>query len=100
MQFEWDDNKAKYNFSKHKVRFEFVLELFEHPLAMEVDVSRADEGEERFKRIGLVWGILHTVVYTTRARNIRIISARRSNEKEKRQYRLFNADIEEPSQTQ
>lgn len=85
-QFEWDDTKAAVNLTKHGVRFEFAARVFRDEAAVDFDVSRAAEAEQRRKAIGSVDGRLYTVVYTMRQGAIRIISVRRSNAKERRAY--------------
>lgn len=89
--FEWDEEKAQKNLRKHHVSFEEAALVFDDPLA----VSRQDKivnGECRWKTIGLVSGCLLLVVaHTIRdeesgAEVIRIISARRAEPKERRNY--------------
>jgi hypothetical protein len=60
--------------------------VFRDEAAVDFDVSRAAEAEQRRKAIGSVDGRLCTVVYTMRQGAIRIISVRRSNAKERRAY--------------
>jgi len=60
--------------------------VFLDPKRVDLDVSRAQDGEMRRKVIGVVDGRLLTLVYTIRPRSTRIISARRSNTTESRMY--------------
>jgi len=83
--FEWDPNKDRLNRRKHRVAFADTFAVFEDPLAL----SRDDEehGEERYVTMGMdCFGRVLVVVYTWRDENIRIISARKANKSEVRQY--------------
>ena len=85
-EFEWDDAKAQSNLAKHGVPFGYAARVFLDPGLVEFDASRAGDGEVRRKAVGLIEGRLHVVVYTDRASVIRIISARRTNETERKAY--------------
>lgn len=86
LSFEWDDDKATSNFVKHGVRFEVAAAVFLDPRRADFDASNPVDGEARRKVVGMIEGLLFTVVYTLRGQTIRLISARRSNEKEARRY--------------
>ncbi|MBL0408277.1 BrnT family toxin [Microvirga aerilata] len=85
-EFEWDDAKASANEAKHSVRFDYAAAVFLDDDRLDLDTTRADDGEERRKAIELIDGKLYTVVYTLRGSVCRLISARRSNAKESRSY--------------
>jgi uncharacterized DUF497 family protein len=85
-EFDWDDVKASVNEAKHSVRFDYAAAVFLDDHRLDLDTTRADDGEERRKAIGLIDGKLYTVVYTLRGSVCRLISARRSNAKEGRSY--------------
>ncbi len=85
-EFEWGDAKASANEFKHRVRFDYAAAVFWDDNRLDLDTTRADDGEERRKAIGLIEGKLYTVVYTLRGSVCRLISARRSNAKEGRSY--------------
>jgi uncharacterized DUF497 family protein len=83
LKFEWDENKNQKNKEKHKISFETAEYVFLDPCARK-KFDRIDNGEERLHIVGKILDItLVTVVYTTRNENIRIISARKANKKEK-----------------
>jgi len=84
--FEWDDGKALANLAKHGVPFEFATAVFLDPSGVEIDASRYDDGEARYKFVGQINGKLFSVVYTWRSATIRLISARRANAQEERRY--------------
>ena len=82
---EWDDEKNEINKKKHGISFETAAEVF-------LDENRIDDYDEfhsdfedRIKVIGMVGEIL-TVIYTERSEKYRLISARKANKKEKRDY--------------
>jgi len=86
MTIEWDHEKAKLNFQKHKIRFSDAESVLFDPLAL----TREDEdagGEQRFISVGIdALNRVLVVVYTFRGDKIRIISARRATKKERRCY--------------
>ena len=85
MLFEWDDRKAAQNVAKHGVPFEYAARVF-------LDLHRRDSqdnrhyGEERWLTLGKIEGRLFAVAYTPRGAVIRLISARKANEREQRKY--------------
>ena len=87
MEFEWDENKERINIRKHGVNFSQAQEAFEDENAIDdYDDSHSDE-EHRFALLGLSAKTLLFVSYTVR-RNavIRLISARKANQKQERFY--------------
>ena len=85
MYFEWDTEKDKINQKIHGISFSAAKFIFNDGERWErFDASQSDS-EERWQTIGLVEKVLF-VVYTERKENIRIISARAADEKEKRLY--------------
>lgn len=80
MNFDWDDNKNKSNIEKHRISFEKAKDVFydEEKIVFE---SEQESGELRFVILGEIIDILYSVIYTIRNTTIRIISARRANEK-------------------
>lgn len=85
MEFEWDENKNKSNQEKHGIDFNDAKDIFNDPNRINSEDNRKDYGEKRWIAIGMVANIFFTVVYTIRDA-IRIISARRSNRKERQEY--------------
>ena len=81
MNFEYDDNKSFTNKQKHGIDFEEAQELWHDPYAFEIP-SKQNEEEERFLVLGRVKSKNYTAIITYRNENIRIISVRRSREKE------------------
>ena len=85
MRFEWDDSKNGINREKHGLDFDAVF-TFDWESALIADRTRHGDGEQRYAALGLYAGKIHTVVFTKRGLNIRIISLRRSNRAEERAY--------------
>jgi len=89
MKYVWDLAKSEDTFRRHGLDFLFATLVFEGPILVRVD-ARKDYGEERRVAIGLVDGEYLTVVFTDRIETNgqlrRIISARRSNRRERSTY--------------
>jgi len=89
--FEWDDEKAATNYRKHGVRFEEAVLVFEDPLAVS-EQDRIENGERRWRTLGMVGGfLLLLVAHTVRVEEgdcevVRIVSARRADRKERTRY--------------
>jgi uncharacterized DUF497 family protein len=86
LEFEWDPAKASLNEQKHGLAFRFVLPVFSDPNLMDIDVSREADGEARRKAVGRIGDHIFALVYSRRGSVIRVISARRANVKEMREY--------------
>lgn len=86
MEFEWDPAKDEANRFKHGVPLAFGKRVFDHPDNIVVGSHRLIDGEERSKAIGIVNGKLFTAVHVWRGNVVRLISVRRSNGSEQRDY--------------
>lgn len=84
-EFEWDKEKNIKNQEKHGISFEDAIALFDYDIVIEID-NRYDYGEVRYRGIGKIIAVYFTIIYTEREEKIRIISARKSNKKEKVKY--------------
>lgn len=86
MGFEWDDEKARINRSKHGVSFDEASSVFGDAPEFLDDVLHSDT-EYRYRVIG--WsdrGRLIAVTATDRGGDVRIISARRATAAEAKAY--------------
>jgi uncharacterized DUF497 family protein len=85
--FEWDDEKASENLTKHGVSFSEASTVFADPLSRTIIDPLHSEAEERFIVVGES-GLQHAlvVVHTYRGDVIRIISARRATSSERKDY--------------
>jgi uncharacterized DUF497 family protein len=85
MKYQWDKNKATSNFQKHGIEFADAVSVFQDDLALTIPDRRFDE--ERFISIGMdAFGRILVVVFTWRGDEIRLISARRAERSERKQY--------------
>ncbi len=87
MQFEWSENKAASNLSKHGVSFEEAKTVFDDPLYVDFYDPDHSEDEERYLIVGESnRGRLLIVSYTERGDSIRLISARELTRTEREAY--------------
>ena len=85
MEYDWDPVKAVANFLKHEVRFVRIRE-FDWETAKIGEDRRRDYGETRFIGVGPIDGITHVAIFTFRGTQIRLISLRRANDRERRRH--------------
>ena len=90
MIFEYDKNKSTINKSKHCIDFKEAQKLWEDPYSFELP-SPKSEDEDRFLVLGQINSKNYTAIITYRDTNIRIISVRRSREKEIKLYESIRA---------
>lgn len=86
IKYEWDENKNLANIKKHGVSFELAAECYLDRNAIESYDNDHSDKEDRWILIGKARERLITVVYTNRQNAIRIVSARKSTEKERKIY--------------
>ncbi len=85
MIFEWDEQKRLINLEKHGIDFADVIRLFDN-WRHTIEDDRYDYGETRFFTLGLIDGRIIAVSHTENDEIIRIISARKANKNEQREY--------------
>ena len=86
MEVEFDADKDEVNRFKHGLSLAFGKRVFaDADLAVTPTIRLGDE-EERFKAIGMVDGKLYTAIHVWRGDVVRMISVRRSNASEQRDY--------------
>ena len=90
MIFEYDENKSLINKSKHDIDFEQAKELWNDPYSFELPSSQSED-EDRFLVLGQINSRNYTAIITYREVNIRIISVRRSRQKEIKLYESIKA---------
>jgi hypothetical protein len=87
MQFEWDPEKAKRNYRKHRVSFEEAVTVFYDPLSATFDDPDHSVGEQRLITIGFSSrGRLLVVSHAERGKASRLISARRATAHERKKH--------------
>lgn len=94
--FEWDEEKANANITKHGISFDEAITVFADECGVLFDDPKHSEFEERLILIGISEKLnLLTVCHCTRnnEQNIRIISARKATANETKTYLEFNGEI-------
>ncbi|MEK7721327.1 MAG: BrnT family toxin [Elusimicrobiota bacterium] len=88
MTFEWDGRKAERNTLKHGISFELAAFAFDDPFALILDDEKHCASEHRQWLIGDSGEKVLIIVFTMRLPhgNVRIVSARRANRRERRLY--------------
>ncbi len=91
MVFEWDENKNQLNQQKHRISFEEAKEIFSG-VVFTFTSNKLDYGEIRDISIGAINDIVViAVVHTNRQGKIRLISARKATQKERKRYHEYLA---------
>ena len=91
MNFEWDPDKARQNRRKHRVSFQEAATVFGDPLAVTYADPDHSISEQRFITLGMSSANRVLIVaHTDRAENIRIISARKTTQLERKHYEETN----------
>ena len=91
MKLEWDVDKAVLNLQKHGVSFEDASLVFYDQGRIETYDGREVYSEDRWATIGAAYSAVLYVVYTVRnEKTVRLISARKANASERKQYREAN----------
>lgn len=86
-RFVWSRRKELSNIKKHKISFETACRIFNDPALYEIYDEANSNDEERYNIIGNVDGcLLLFVTITDRDDLIRIISARKADSTERREY--------------
>lgn len=91
MEFEWDDAKSDACFVDRGFDFAYAHAFLDDDRMVAED-RRWDYGEDRYRLLGAVEGRVFVVIYTMRGSTIRIISARKANRREVREYEQNTAD--------
>lgn len=88
MLFEWDTEKDMINIKKHGIDFETASRVFFDENRIEMFDDIHSTYEDRYITIGMIDNIAYIVmvVYTEREESIRLISARKATNKERRMY--------------
>lgn len=87
MEDRFDPAKDAINRDKHKLSLAFGDRIFEDDNYLTLPSIRPQDGEERFKVVGMVGEKLFTGVFVWRDDRPRFMSVRRSNTGEERAYR-------------
>ncbi|NMG16634.1 Ribonuclease toxin, BrnT family [Aromatoleum bremense] len=86
MDFEWDEAKSEACFQERGFDFAYAARAFFDPDRLVQLDTRYSYGEERYQLMGKIEHRLFVVVYTPRNTVMRIISARKANQREVKHY--------------
>jgi uncharacterized DUF497 family protein len=85
--FEWEEAKAASNFRKHGISFNEAMTVFEDRLQLTIDDPDHSIQEDRYLTMGLSSSRrLLVVSHTDYGGVVRIISARKANRRERKDY--------------
>ena len=85
--FEWNEDKARTNIKIHGISFDEASTVFGDTFSLTIYDPLHSDKEDRFVLIGNSHkNRLLVVVHTERENKIRIISARKTTKKERKQY--------------
>ena len=87
MDFEWDEGKRAINLEEHGLDLIDATLLFDGRPVFTYPSPR--HGEERFVTVGLMANRFFAIVWTERAKAVRLISFRRARDAEERKYRTI-----------
>jgi uncharacterized protein len=91
VNFEWDPGKARRNRRKHRVSFQEAATVFGDPLAVTYSDPDHSLSEGRFITVGMSSaGRVLIVAHADRDENTRIISARKTTQRERKHYEEEN----------
>ncbi|SFM13543.1 BrnT family toxin [Nitrosomonas communis] len=86
MNFEWDEAKSEACFRERGFDFAYAAHAFFDPNRVIQLDARYSYNEERYQLMGKIEQRLFVLVYTPRSDVMRIISARKANQREIRYY--------------
>ncbi|HCH23778.1 MAG TPA: BrnT family toxin [Oceanospirillaceae bacterium] len=84
--YEWDAAKNAACVANRNLDFVTAIAAFDDPYRIIDSDNRHDYREQRWRLLGTIKGRLHCVIYTLRKDKVRIISARKANHREVKQY--------------
>lgn len=82
--FSWDSTKSASNLQKHGISFKDATALWDQEF--EPAKLNVNDGEQVFLQAGYINGAVWGAMYIIRNSKIRILSARRLNERERNAY--------------
>lgn len=85
MKITYDPAKNAKNIKERNLSFDCVAEM-DWQQAVVIEDTRKDYGERRFRAFGMIGERLFAVVFTSRADAMHIISFRKANKREVKQY--------------
>ena len=92
IHFEWDEAKSEACFAQLGFDYAYVLQTFLDTDRLIRKDTRWDYGEDRYQLLGAIDHRVFFVVYTLRGATIRIVSARKANQREITDYENSTQD--------
>ena len=86
MNFEWDEAKSDTCLRDRGFDFAYAARAFFDPARLVQADTRHSYGEDRYQLLGKIEQRLFALVYTERRGAMRIVSARKANQREARHY--------------
>lgn len=86
MDFEWDEARNETCFQERELDFAYAARAFFDPDRLVQADVRHSYGEDRYQLMGRIEQRLLVAVYTPRLGAVRIISARKANQREVKHY--------------
>lgn len=86
MKFDWDERKRLKILNERNLDIAELTEAFLDPNGLEWHDLRREYGEPRFNLIAICRGRVYHIAFTIRGETIRIITAHKANERERRRY--------------
>jgi uncharacterized DUF497 family protein len=96
MEIEWDPDKDAANLKKHGLSLEQFVDLDMAKVVISTD-SRRDYGETRYLAAAPLKGRLHIACFCMRGEVYRVISLRKANPDERREYEEARHATDDPS---
>jgi uncharacterized DUF497 family protein len=92
MEFQWDEDKSNACYIQRGFDFAYAAAAFADLQRLVRRDHRFSYGEDRFVLMGRIEGRIYVLAYTMRGGAIRIISARKGNSREVKQYENRSRD--------
>ena len=92
VRFEWDETKSDACFRERGFDFAYAASAFADPDRFVREDTRYGYGEDRYQLTGSIEGRLYVLVFAPRNDVMRIISARKANQREVKQYENRSRD--------
>ena len=89
MRISFDPTKSERNKAERNLPFTLVEHMEWSGTIIEEDI-RKDYGERRYRALGFIENRLHAVVFTPRAGKVHVISLRKANPREVKDYAQKN----------
>lgn len=87
--FEWNARKSDQCLKERGFDFEYVTRIFDDRKSILRPDTRFEYGENRYQIVGMIAHRVFVVVFTVRVFRIRIISARKANQRERNMYENY-----------